>query len=64
MLLVSMTFFSLVAGRLCSGGKHFDLDNVIFPDYFILSGRNTHIYFLQLWIVVGIICPRIQEFFL
>ena len=39
--------FSL-AGRLCSGGKSFDLGNVIFAAYFILRGRYTHIDFLRL----------------
>ena len=45
--------FSLM-GRLCSGEKRFDLANLIFADYFILRGRDTHIDFLRLLCLVGI----------
>ena len=56
-------FFSLT-GRLCSGGKRFDWANVIFAAYFILKGRDTHINFLRLLFMVGMICPLMQEHFL
>ena len=56
-------FFSLT-GRLCSGGKRFDWANVIFAAYFILRGRDTHINFLRLLFMVGMICPLMQEHFL
>ena len=49
----SNEFFSLM-GRLCSGEKRFDLAKLIFTDYFILRGRDTHIYFLRLLCLVGI----------
>ena len=35
----SSDFFSL-AGRLCSGGLRFDWANLIFADFFIVSGRD------------------------
>ena len=47
--------FSL-AGRLCSGGKSFDLGNVIFAAYFILRGHYMHIDFLRLLFLVNVIC--------
>ena len=49
----SNDFFSLT-GRLCSGGKRFDLANLIFAYYFILRGRDAHIGFLPLLCLVGI----------
>ena len=63
MLLVPMKFFSLT-DRLGSGGKRFDWANVIFAAYFILRGRDTHINFLRLLFMVGMICPLMQEHFL
>ena len=62
MLLAPMNFFPLT-DRLCSGGKRFDLANVIFAAYFILRGRDTHINFLWLLLMVGMICPLMQEHF-
>ena len=50
--------------RLCSGGKRFDWANVIFAAYFILRGLDTHINFLRLLSMVGMICPLMQEHFL
>ena len=47
-----------------SGGKRFDWANVIFAAYFILRGRDTHINFLRLLFMVGMICPLMQEHFL
>ena len=35
-----------------------------FAAYFILKGRDTHINFLQLLFMVGMICPLMQEHFL
>ena len=48
--------FSLT-GRLCSGRKRF-------AAYSILRGHDTHINFLQLLFLVGMICPLMQEHFL
>ena len=59
----SSEFFYLM-GRLCSGGKHFEWANVIFAAYFILRGCDTHINFLQLLLMVGMICPLMQEHFI
>ena len=56
----SNEFFSL-AGRICSGGFIFNWENVTFAAYFILSGCDTHIDFLQLFFLVGVICPLMQE---
>ena len=55
-----MNFFSLT-GRLCFGGKRFDGANVIFSVYFILKGHDTHINFLRLLFMVGMIFPLMQE---
>ena len=63
MLLVPMVFSSPTS-RLCSGGKLFDWANVIFAAYFILRGRDTHIDFLRLLFMVGMICLSMQEHFL
>ena len=63
MLLALMIFFSLT-GRLCTGGKRFDRANVIFDAYFILRGRDTHINFLRLLFMVGMISTLMQEHFL
>ena len=32
-----------------------------FAAYFILSGCDTHIDFLQLFFLIGVICPLMQE---
>ena len=48
-------------GRLCSGGFSFISENVIFAAYFILRVRDTHIVFLRLLFLVGVICPLMQE---
>ena len=48
-------------GRLCSGGFSFSWENVIFAAYFILRVRDTHIVFLRLLFLVGVICPLMQE---
>ena len=60
MLLFFQWIFSL-AGKLCSGGFSFSWENVIFATYFILRGCDTHIDFLQLLFLVGVICRLMQE---
>ena len=63
MLLVPMIFFPLT-DRLCSGGKHFDWASVTFASYYMLRGRDTHITFLRLLFMVGMICPLMEEHFI
>ena len=36
---------------------------MIIAAYFILKGRDTHINFLRLLFMVGMICPLMQEHF-
>ena len=42
----------------------FEWVNVNFVAYFILRGHDTHIDFLRLLFLVGMICPLMQEHFL
>ena len=60
MLLFFQWVFS-VAGRLCSGGFSFRWENVIFAAYFILRSCDTHIDFLRLLFLDGVICRLMQE---
>jgi len=52
--------FSL-AGRLRSGGFSFNWENVTFAAFFILRCGDTHMDFMQLFFLVGVICPLMQE---
>ena len=56
----SNDFLSL-AGRIWSEGFSFTWENVTFAACFILSGCDTHIDFLRLFFLVGVICPLMQE---
>ena len=45
----------------CSGGFSCNWEDVIFAAYFILRGRDTHIDFLRLLFLIGVICPLMQQ---
>ena len=62
MLLVPMIFFP--CGYIIYWVVCFDWVNVIFAACFILRGHDTHIDFLRLLFLVGMICPLMQEHFL
>ena len=63
-LLVPMISFPWRVYYILGAMLCFDWVNVIFAACFILRGHDTHIAFLQLLFLVGMICPLMQEHFL